>query len=127
MLYGALLSGCGGIGVAYQKILIGPYALMAVDEMQQMSLDKLDSHGNGTGIVTQTVFGAGWTNDWIIVEQHPGQFGRPLDKNKTNFYIFRVSDGVLKGPFTKEEFEKARSALGVPGELAFTLVFDELK
>lgn len=122
-----LLNGCGGTGFAYEKKLTGPYALVAVDVMEQMALVRLGAQGNGSELVDETVFGAGWTDDWIIVEQHPSQSGQPIDKAKTDFYILRISDEALKGPFNQKEFEIAKTALEVPKDLTFSLVFKELK
>jgi hypothetical protein len=121
------INGCGGTGFAYEKKLTGPYALVAVGVMEQMALVRLDAQGNGSAMVEETVFGAGWTGDWIMVEQHPGQIGQPIDRSKTDFYILRVSDEALKGPFNQKEFEIAKTALEVPKDLKFSLVFNALK
>jgi hypothetical protein len=123
----SFLNGCGGTGYAYEKKLTGPYALVAVGVMEQMALVKLDAQGNGSAMVEETVFGAGWTDDWIMVEQHPSQPGQPIDKTRTDFYILRVSDEALKGPFNQKEFEIAKTALEVPKDLTFSVVFKELK
>jgi hypothetical protein len=121
------IAGCGGFGFTYEKNLIGIYFLTATDEMEQMSLSQKESSNSYNGIISETVFGVGWTNDWIIAEQHPREFPKPPDKSKTNFYILRVSDGKLFGPLSAFEFDTQRKENEVPSSLQFSLIFDQLK
>jgi hypothetical protein len=124
----AFIIACGGIGFAYQKKLSGKYCLQATDTLEQMHLCVLMPNGDCEGdLVPQTVYAVGWDEQFIIAKQHPSAFGRPIDRTVTYFYIVRVSDGKVSDRLDERSFNVERSKLGVPRELSFTLVLDELK
>ncbi len=123
-----LSSGCGGIGLAYQKHLSGKYSLIATDILEQMCISEPSGPNGWNGVIPQTVFAVGWDDRFIVAKQHPNKdhlYG--LDKTITNYYILRVSDGHRTGPLDEASFKAERSNQGVPESLAFTLVFDHLK
>ena len=126
------LTGCFAFeGLAYEKNLTGRYALWAVDTRETMSLVRTEPPGK-TGRcaidrVSATVFGVGWSDSFIIAKQHPREFPNEPDRSITNWYIVRTADDTVFGPFDEETFAVKRDELGVPGDLEFTLVFDDLK
>lgn len=121
-----IIAGCQG-PLSDGPDLVGGYALWAVDTRTQMNLVKKSSDGGARGIVAPTVFAAGWNNDFIIVMQHPGDGFHPPDKFIINFYILRLQDEKLFGPLTQEQFQEQRKLLGMPTDLDFKLVFQDLK
>jgi len=112
------------LGFAYEEKLIGDYGLIAVDEMEQMSVCKFRNGGGGVAVINETVFAAGWNDEFLIAKQHPNHGS--IDRSVTNFYILRVTDGELFGPYTESGYQKARQRLQLPGSLQFTRVFDRL-
>ena len=122
-----LLTGCSGIGLSGEYNLVGDNALWAVDAREQMSLVKKDGKGGGIDIVGPTVFAAGWNNDFIMIMQYPGNAFGAHDKSITNYFIFRMKEEKLLGPLHEDQFEEQRRTLGVPAELDFKLVLEDLK
>jgi len=120
----AFIIACGGIGFAYEKKLSGKYCLIACDTLEQMHIATMPSDGGNSypGVIPETVFAVGWDEHFIIAKQHP-----PGDKTAMSFYILRVSDGLVAGPWAEAGFIAERKKLGVPKDLAFTLELDGLK
>jgi hypothetical protein len=112
------------LGFAYEEKLIGDYGLIAVDVMEQMSVSKFRNGTGGVAVINETVFAVGCNNEFLIAKQHPNR-GK-IDRSVTNFYILRVSDGELFGPYTESEYRKARQWLRLPESLQFTRVFERL-
>ena len=112
------------LGFAYEEKLIGDYGLIAVDVMEQMSVSKFRNGSARVAVINETIFATGWNDEFLIAKQHPNP-GR-IDRSVTNFYILRVTDGELFGPYTESEFRKARHRLQLPESLQFTRVFERL-
>jgi hypothetical protein len=109
-----LLSGCGFV---HDEQLTGPYRLIAVDTLDQMSVSYRLPDGAAVGRISETVFSVGWNNRYIVAKQHPNN-----DRSITNFYYLDISrdstyaDPSLSvtGPLTEAEFVRKRSELGLP-------------
>jgi hypothetical protein len=114
-------------GWEYKKKLTGDYALLAVDVREQMNISKMLPGGDAVGVVRATVFAVGWNDDFIIAQQHPPNSDISNGPRVTNFYILRTSDEELWGPLTADQFRMERANQGVPSDLDFTLVFQDLK
>ena len=76
----------------------------------------------------------GWNDKFIIVKQHPRTFPNPPDKSITNYFILSINEKfdwrskeTLSGPFTLEQFNAKRKELGVPDDLEFTKVLEDLE
>ena len=110
---------CGGLGFAYEKKLSGKYCLQATDTLEQMSISEMPSDGGNvyTAVIPATVFAVGWDEHFIIAKQHP--LG---DKTAVNFYILRVADGLVSGPWAEPAFNAERKKLlsiRMPGKPVF--------
>jgi hypothetical protein len=122
----AMLSGCN-VGNAYNRHLVGPYRLIAIDVMEQMSVSYDLGDGSTVGRIDETVFAVGWNERFIVAKQHPKN-----DRKVTRFYILdmtgdsRNSDPsvCVTGPLTQDEFDSKRGSLKLPG---FTETFWTLK
>ena len=112
------------LGFAYEERLSGDYGLIAIDVMEQMSVSKFRNGNGGVAVINQTVFAVGCNDEFLIAKQHPNR--GTIDRSVTNFYIFRVTDGELFGPYTESEYRKARQRLQLPEALQFTRVFERL-
>ncbi len=125
----AFIIACGGIGFAYEKELPGKYCIQATDTLDQMSIAKMPSDDSNlySGVIPATVFAVGWNEHFIIAKQHPRDSHNITNKDVTQFYILRVSDGTVSGPWAEPAFDAERKKLGVPKDLTFTSVFDNLK
>lgn len=114
-------------GWAYKKSLTGDYVLLAVDVREQMNVSKMLSGGDAVGVVPATVFAVGWNADFIIAQQHPLSADTSKGARVTHFYLLRTADGASWGPLTAEQFQEERANQGVPSNLSFTLVFQDLE
>jgi len=122
----ALLSGCFAFS-AYDKPIDGPYRLVAVDTMDQMSVAYDLGDGASIGRISATVFAVGWSKDFIVAKRHPAG-------NRTvteYYYLTRSADSKyadpsvsVTGPLTEAAFSARKSALGLPG---FTIEIRSLK
>ena len=119
---GLFLQGCGGLGFAYRKHLVGNYYLIAVDVKENICVsysDDINSYWNITG---ERVYEAGCNNDFIIAKAY-----QSCDKDVTEYYLISINDGQdsLKvqyekfGPLTKEDFERKKIELKVPDTIHF--------
>ncbi|MDO1451904.1 hypothetical protein Q0590_36885 [Rhodocytophaga aerolata] len=118
---------------SYEKKLIGRYYLDAIDSEESMQLSyKDEDSGVGEGIIGETVFEVGWNDKFIVVKQHPHEFGEPLNNQITNYYIVKVVHSNhyqtiknnIVGPLNREEFNDMRKKLEVPEEFENSLRFD---
>jgi hypothetical protein len=93
---------------------------------EDMSLNPQDGHG--VPIVYSTVVGVGHDDDFILVKRLP----KFPDTAHAQYYVVKIQpsgfdyhdppttgDGVF-GPFGLAEFDSARSALHVSGDIEFT-------
>ncbi|QIK77988.1 hypothetical protein G7077_02745 [Sphingomonas piscis] len=125
-----LVSSCGSDFI-HDERLAGPYRLVAVDTMEQMSLCRdIDPSGScaGDGLAGETLFAAGANNRFIALAIHPNG-----DRTRTDFYYLvrsarEADDGgrgaVLKGPLDERSFAEAKARLDLP---RFSRVFSNLK
>ena len=123
------ITGCGGIGLALDKTIIGRFHLIAVDVKEDVSLSYELDDGNFIGVVNQTVFAVGHNDKYIIVKQHPQQLGKSI----TNYYVVPVFvknqywiEKEVVGPLTKEQFERKKKELNIEN-LEFTTVYENLE
>ena len=122
----ALLSGCFAFS-AYDKKIDGPYRLVAIDTMDQMSVSYDVGDGGSIGRIDATVFTAGWNKDFIVAKRHPA-------KNRTiteYYYLTRSSDSKyadpstsVTGPLSETDFNAKKKLLGLP---EFTIEIASLK
>ncbi|MFC5537624.1 hypothetical protein ACFPQ1_25120, partial [Rhodocytophaga aerolata] len=129
------LTGCI-FDYSYEKKLIGGYYLDAIDSEESMQLTyKYEDSGVGEGIIGETIFDVGWNDKFIVVKQHPHQFGEPLNKGLTNYYIVRVVHNTINyqtiknniiGPLNGEEFNEMKKKLEVPEAFENSLHFDDI-
>jgi hypothetical protein len=127
-------SACGRWGFVHDEKLDGPYHLVAVDEMEQMTLCRSLEDGDCPGVgPDETVFAAGANRKFVVLARHPREFPNPADRTKTEYYyVIRTANEAkedlppenVKGPFTEQQFALERRRLGLPG---FSRVFEELK
>ncbi len=110
----SLLSGCG---FAHDEQLTGPYRLIAVDTLDQMSVSYGLPGGDAVGRISETVFSVGWNDRYIVAKQHPNN-----DRTITHFYYLDISrdstyaDPIasVTGPLTEAEFLGKRRDLALP-------------
>jgi hypothetical protein len=109
-----VLSGCGFV---HDEQLTGPYHLIAVDTLGEMSLSYRLPGGRAVGRIPQTVFSVGWDNRYIVARQHPGN-----NRSITQFYYLTISrDSAyadpsvsVTGPMSEPEFLRKQAELGLP-------------
>jgi hypothetical protein len=114
--------GCGGFGLAYEKDLVGKYAVWATDIEEQAAVVKKTSSSGAAGVVPPMVFAYGWNNKFIIAKQHPIVDNSPfiVDIAITNWFIVEVKSEKIHGPLSEQEYIELRQKLGVPDALIFT-------
>ena len=60
------------------------FILSAMDTNEDMGIMKIDSIGYSFRIVYPTVFFVGYDSNVIVANQHPRNFGHPLEKSMPN-------------------------------------------
>jgi hypothetical protein len=117
---------CGGIGLAYEQDLSGPYAVWAPDSVEQAAIvEKIPDSSGATVVIDAMVFSYGWNDDFIIVKQHPNADGiDAVDAGVTQWFILDVANEKVYGPLTEEAYHRTRRDLGVPDSLDFTKTID---
>jgi hypothetical protein len=115
--------------------LVGNYYLIKMDyadENLEVSY-KLEDE-NYVGVVGPIVFAVGFNDEFIIVKQHPTNFGDTINRSITDYYIiplkFKVHDWPDEnkiGPMTYKQFLMKREDLNIPDELDFSEVFKKLE
>ncbi len=88
---------------------------------------------DGLGLIGATIFAVGADAKHIVLKQHPVTDGHAtsFDRSITNYFIvekrsgsFKDREAGVRGPLTKDEFEKLASSLSLP---EFSKTFDDLK
>jgi hypothetical protein len=120
----------------HEERVVGEYYLIAVDAPEDMDLAVRNEFSNYsfTAIVLPTVFAIEFNRDFIIAMQHP-QIKWKTNREVTNYYIVDVNAGKRSiaegsnvfGPYSHDEFLSKRVELGVPKDLKFSRVFEDLK
>ena len=131
-----------GSDVLYDETLVGPYRLVAIDDMRFMSIVWEIPGGGmvGDGLPGPTVFAAGFDHRYLVAAVHP-PVCKPFEPNchdagmrrdVTEFwYVIRQPDERehlpykgIKGPFDEATFDAEKRRLGLP---EFTIRFSELE
>jgi hypothetical protein len=112
----------------YEKKVVDKYYLIAMDDLNDMSLNyKLDD-GVYIGIVNEGLFEIGNNGIFIILKQHPiDHFSEKPLMDSTNFFIIQIDKSLSKyeveenfiGPLNETEFLKERKELGIPQNIVF--------
>lgn len=117
LMTAGLLGSCGlfDSGVEWRG---GPYALLWIDTLDNMSICRDLGDGGWIGRVDGTVFAAGWDGRYLVAKQHPNN-----DPGQTNYFIVDASKDtdfadpaeVVTGPLTEAEFQRRSADLHLPG------------
>jgi hypothetical protein len=126
-------AGCGAFDVLYDRQIIGPYYLVAIDESTNMQLClRKEAWCEGDGLPAAAIFAAGGDDRYVVIADHPHRPPDDLgsvDRSVVEYYyIERARDdrlhGMVTGPLTQPDFELARARLHLP---PFTISIDELR
>ena len=122
------------MGPVYDKELVGPYHLNAIDVDDDMAICWSTPSGDcvGDGLPGPTVFAAGYDDKYVVAAVHPRNFPDPSDRAVTRYYyVIRSPDenrtlpyAGIKGPFDEATFNAKKARLHLP---QFSKVFDDLK
>jgi len=118
------IAGCGDV---YDKHLVGPYSLAAIDVEQQMSVYYDLGDEGSIGRIEPVVFSVGWNKRYIVAKQHPGG-----NRSVTDFYYLDMTKdskyaeptNSVVGPLKEVEFAQKQRELGLP---SFTLTIKSLE
>ncbi len=119
-----ILCGCGFV---HDERLTGNYRLIAVDVLEQMSVDRTLDSGSAVGRINETVFAVGWDQRYIVAKQHPDN-----DRTVTNYYYLEMAKdspfadpgASVTGPLAEAAFTQCKTELKLP---EFTRTFKELQ
>lgn len=107
----------------------GDYCIWAMEAEWQTQFIRADDGSDwpGTTLVDATVVKAGWDNQWVLLEQFPQPPFASSNKigSKRQFYIFRLADGKLFGPYPHKTFLQQRRKLGVSPTLELNHTYAE--
>ncbi|MBV9882483.1 MAG: hypothetical protein JO276_05695 [Sphingomonadaceae bacterium] len=136
-----VLAGCV-FDTLYDRTLVGPYRLLAIDEMESMSIvwDIPGGGEVGDGLPGPTVFAAGYDDRFVVAAVHPelcppfakGCTGHGMNRSVTQYwYVIRQPDEWqhhpargIRGPFTQAQFDAEKGRLHLP---EFGIRFPELE
>ncbi|WP_411827917.1 hypothetical protein [Luteolibacter sp. AS25] len=118
------ISGCGFI---HDKEITGPYRLIAVDLIEEMSICYNLGNGDAVGRIEGTVFAYGFDQQFIVAKQHPAN-----DRTITRYFYLDMTldskhadpSASVTGPLDRPAFEEARLRLKLP---PFSCTIDQLK
>ena len=107
----SVLAGCN----SSTKWKSGSYIVHRIDTHLILSYDL--GGGSSIGRVMHEVAAVGEDDEWIVAMRNPEG-----DRSVTEYYYFRKSaddrhlkaEDIVKGPFSKSEFEKIAADLGLP-------------
>ncbi len=110
--------------------IVARYYLMAPDLPEQTCLLWDDDKGGGSCLVSETVFGAGYSDNYVVAESHP----HGTHSTTLYWYIVRnrsnetSGDSGLrlqaKGPFSTQQYATLKTQLHLP---EFTTVLTDLE
>ena len=125
LLFGLALNSCSLFdgGTPWRD---GKYALLWIDEPDEVELAYDEGNGGWSALVDPRVFAAGSDERYVVVKQHPRG-----DRSITNYFIVdrrlyakKNPNRAVTGPFTASEFESRQRQLQLPG---FTTVLASLE
>ena len=112
-LIAAFFSGCDS-GTKWKS---GPYEVYWIDLPSDLTLGLSIGDGNAIGRVMPQVFAVGENDQWIVAARFP----RGDRSKREYFYIEKAmdhsylnADEIVKGPFTKAEFDSLKAKLSLP-------------
>jgi hypothetical protein len=113
LLVCGLLASCDS-GTPWRR---GPYALLWIDEPDEVSLSYHIGGGAWIAMVEPRVFAVGANDRYVVAKQHPGG-----NKSVTNYFIIDVhagapnatSNGGVTGPLNEAAFAKKATQLMLP-------------
>ena len=88
------LFSCGGLGLAYERLLTDKFYLTATDEMTQMDISYQTRDNHYAILVDQTVFAIGYNDSFIIAKQHSRKLFEEINRDSTFYYIIEVGRAV---------------------------------
>lgn len=108
-----LLNGCAGAG-DWSAPLVGDYALWRLSG-HQICLVQERGAGGADIIVDALIYRVTWNEEFICVQQTtPPETGKGLPiVPEVDYYILRVEDGAVFGPFSAEDYKKQLRELGI--------------
>jgi hypothetical protein len=137
------VAGCDWQGFVHDEALVGPYRLIAIDTLNDMSLCRSlgDDRGDciGDGLPGPTVFQAGANSQYIVLARHPSELGKSPDRSVSEFYVIvlsskdwrpedkwnpKFSRALVMGPFNDLEYQREKERLQLP---EFSRAFSDLK
>lgn len=111
-----LLSGCAGLG-DWSAALVEDYAIWRINGYE-IVLVREDADGRSAQTVVDSyIYRVAWNQEFICVQQTtPPEIGESLPiEPEVDYYILRVSDGEVFGPYSAAEYKTQCEALGVSG------------
>lgn len=111
-----LLCGCAVAG-DWIAPLVEDYALCRLNSREIVLVQEYESGSGGMIVIDAYVYRVAWNEDFICVQRTDppeGDEGLPIVP-EVDYYILRVSDGTVFGPYTAAEYEKQCDALQITG------------
>ena len=132
-----LIAFLGCQDLAVKENITGNYYLVAADEIEGTALSYHVNEVDGpnySSLIESAVFGVGYNDRYMIVEQHPRTFPNSPNKKIINYYILPLKEGMdwkskngLIGPLSLQQFKDERKVLNIPENLTFTKEMDYIK
>lgn len=114
LILSLLLCGCAGLG-DWDAQLVEDYAIWRLNGREIVLVQEDESGSGGRIVIGAYVYRVTWNEDFICAQRtDPPEAGEglPIDP-EVDYYILRVSDGEVFGPYTAAEYKAQCKALGV--------------
>lgn len=116
LLLAALLCGCAGLG-DWDAPLAGDYSLCRLSGYRIVLIREHESGSGGEIVIDALVYRVAYNEAFICVQRTDppeGNEGLPIVP-EVDYYILRVSDGTLFGPYTAAEYQTQCDELQITG------------
>ena len=109
-----LLSGCAGLG-DWAVTLAGDYAIWRNNSVTVLLVQEDPEGTGGRTVVDSYIYRVAWNDQFICAQRtEPPESGKELPiVPEVDYYILRVSDGAVFGPYTAAEYQSKCKELGI--------------
>jgi hypothetical protein len=117
LLASLLLSGCAGAG-DWKAPLTGDYALCRLSGYRVVLIREFEDRSGGEIVIDAHVYRVAWNEAFIYIQRTDppeGDEGLPIVP-EVSYYILRVSDGKVFGPYAEPRYRDQCKALDIPDQ-----------
>ena len=114
LLFCLLLCGCAGLG-DWSATLVEDYAIWRINGYTLVLVKEHNGGSGGVIMIDNYVYRVTWNNQYICAQRtDPPEINEELPiAPEVEYYILRVCDGAVFGPYTAAEYQSKCKELGI--------------